>query len=424
MSGPRASSSAEREADVQHRYREVRGLGASGIADNPHRHSTLVARRSWTPQLSSLLILGIVFFHVRSCSGAHAGASSHLGAPGFQAGRRRRYETRGHSRLRAACLHSEQIVRVDSGPSDAESHGVLRNKAVVSFDNVLALPTVTVLEGFAGRTSGKDSRDSQTPEDTSKYLDFRPGVASRRWYIVCLLVLETLFAQGVPELRVGKSQSLYKTVVKKPNLEMLPLGLSAVVCQDIWKTIEDEPLIGTPVTTARFQSWSHATAQGAWKSSMVRTGVHAQMFLQRPQSVARSAKATASMRLVSDMSQVRVKMLCRPRPALGMAHNCLDLVSWYVKTLCWLRVAVGTAQNCLSPGQLGPARLPVKSRACGSVKSSVSKHVGFQQPLVENNLPSLTLLLLFHGSVALVGRSLDLERVGVKVEAYDMKIDP
>ena len=44
-----------------------------------------------------------------------------------------------------------------------------------------------------------DLRDSHTPEDTSKALDVRPGVASTCWYYLCLLVLGTLFARGLPE---------------------------------------------------------------------------------------------------------------------------------------------------------------------------------------------------------------------------------
>ena len=50
--------------------------------------------------------------------GAHAGASSHFVAAGFQAERggahgRRWHGTRGHGRLRAVGLHSEHTVRVD-----------------------------------------------------------------------------------------------------------------------------------------------------------------------------------------------------------------------------------------------------------------------------------------------------------------------
>ena len=45
--GLRASSCAGRGADVQHRCREVRGLGRECHC-RYHRHSTLVAPRSWT----------------------------------------------------------------------------------------------------------------------------------------------------------------------------------------------------------------------------------------------------------------------------------------------------------------------------------------------------------------------------------------
>ena len=66
-----------------------------------------------------------------------------------------------------------------------------------------------------------------------------------------LLVLDTLFARGFPKLTAEKSESLYKTVSKKPDFETLTLSFAVVVHQSILKTIEEVPLIEATVMKDR-----------------------------------------------------------------------------------------------------------------------------------------------------------------------------
>ena len=155
-------------------------------------------------------------------------------AVGFSAERSGGHGTRGHGRLRAVGIHSEHIV-------EAQGHRVLRKKALVSFENVsnvLVFAAVTVLErlALAGCTSGKDSRESHTPEDTSNQLDVRLGVASKLGAICACWSWTPCLLAACPNFPLESPKTL-------------PVGLSAVGFQNTLKTFEDVWLIEAPEMT-------------------------------------------------------------------------------------------------------------------------------------------------------------------------------